>query len=187
MLTLDPAATALILVDLQAGIVAMPTVPHAGDDLLKRSLALAERLRSRGGTIVRVHVAFDDARDMPPQNVDEPMQLPPGGPPKEWSAFPDAPLPAGDLVLLKRHWGALHGTDLDLRLRRRGIRTVIVAGIATNYGVESTVRSAWEHDYDVVVVEDLCASRSAELHAFPFAHVFPRIARVAKADALAFG
>ena len=93
----------------------------------------------------------------------------------------------GDVVVLKHHWGAFTGTDLDLQLRRRGVKTVVVAGIATNFGVESTVRSAWELSYDVVVVEDACTSMDADLHRFAIDKILPRIARITSADDLTLG
>jgi nicotinamidase-related amidase len=87
----------------------------------------------------------------------------------------------------KRHWGAFHGTDLDLLLRRRGVRTIVLAGIATNIGVESTARSAHEHGYDLVVVEDATTGNSAEMHAFAFERIFPRVARIAKTAQIQLG
>src|SRR3546814_10758135 len=52
-----------------------------------------------------------------------------------------------DLRITKHQWGAFYGTDLDLQLRRRRIETVVIGGIATNFGVESTARAAHEHGY----------------------------------------
>jgi nicotinamidase-related amidase len=83
-----------------------------------------------------------------------------------------------DVVVTKRQWGAFYGTDLDLQLRRRGIGTLLLGGIATNFGVESTARDAWERAYHVVFVEDAMASFSADAHRFPVANVFPRLGRV---------
>jgi len=88
---------------------------------------------------------------------------------------------------MKHHWGAFTGTDLDLQLRRRGVKTVVIAGIATNFGVESTARSAWELSYDVVIVEDASTSRSAELHAFAVQHILPQIARVVASEDVMLG
>ena len=74
-------------------------------------------------------------------------------------------------------------TDLDLQLRRRGVTTVVLGGVATNMGVESTARAAHEHGYAVVLAEDAATSLSAEMHAFAFfEHIFPHLGRVAKAD-----
>ncbi|MGO9757626.1 MAG: isochorismatase family protein, partial [Roseiarcus sp.] len=82
------------------------------------------------------------------------------------------------IVITKRQWGAFYGTELDLQLRRRGIGTVVLAGVATNFGVESTAREAWQHNYAVVVAEDAVTSLSEELHRFSIDKILPRIARV---------
>jgi nicotinamidase-related amidase len=76
---------------------------------------------------------------------------------------------------------------LDLQLRRRGINCIVLGGIATNFGVESTARSAAEHGYELVISEDLCSSSSADMHAFSFTHILPRLARVTQSDAIILG
>jgi len=108
-----------------------------------------------------------------------PMLLPPGGLPEEWSDLaPEiAALPAA-VSITKRQWSAFHGTELDLQLRRRGVRSVVVAGIATNFGVESTARDAWQLGYAVVVAEDACTSLGADLHDLAIAKTLPRVSRV---------
>jgi len=184
MTTLDPATTALVLIDLQEGIVGMDGLaPRSGPEVAEIARNLAARFREARAPVVLVHVGFREG-EAPPSAVDKPMQLPAGGTPPAWSQFVDRLQESGDIVVLKHHWGAFTGTDLDLQLRRRGVRTVVIAGIATNMGVESTARSAWEHSYDVVLVEDACTGRSAEMHAFAVANIFPMIARVTSADAV---
>ena len=89
-------------------------------------------------------------------------------------------------AITKRQWGAFYGTELDLQLRRRGIRTIVLGGIATNFGVESTARQAWEHSYELVLVEDATASTSAELHDFAIRFILPRIARVTQTSDIGF-
>lgn len=176
MTTLDPRTTALILIDLQQGIVPHAGGPRSGDTVVKTAKALAQRFRDADAPVILVHVGFTP-ETMPSQNVDRPS-LPAAGTLPEFSEFvPDLRQP-GDIVVRKHHWGAFTGTDLDLQLRRRGVRTVVIAGISTNMGVESTARSAWELSYDVVIAEDACSSRSAELHTFAIDHIFPHIARV---------
>ena len=73
---------------------------------------------------------------------------------------------------------------MDLQLRRRGVQTIVLGGIATNIGVESTARSAAEHGYELVIPEDLCSTFSAEMHAFSFTHILPRLARVTQSEAI---
>jgi nicotinamidase-related amidase len=177
---LDPARTALVLVDLQQGIVAMPGLgPRSADDVVKAATALADRFRVAGAPVVLVHVGWAaDGADRPPRNVDRPPSLPPDGLPREWMQLVEGVLRDGDIVVHKRQWGAFTGTDLDLQLRRRGVSTIVLAGIATNFGVESTARNGWELGYDIVVAEDATTSRSAELHDFAIAHILPQIARI---------
>ena len=187
MIELDPSSTALVLIDLQNGIVGMKLAPRSGEQVVAGATGLATRFRAAGGLVVLVRVAFaDDLADAPRQPVDQPLALPPGGIPPGWSTLVDGLHAPGDIVITKRHWGAFHGTELDLQLRRRGIGSIVLGGIATNFGVESTARSAWEHGYAVILAEDVCSSPSAELHAMAVAHVFPRIARVVQSDTIEF-
>src|SRR5262249_51459503 len=90
-----------------------------------------------------------------------------------------------EVVITKRQWGAFHGTELDLQLRRRGIDTIVLVGIATNFGVESTAREAWQHGYSVIVAEDACTSMSADMHAFSVEKILPRISRVRSTEEVA--
>lgn len=176
MPTFDPRSTALILIDLQQGIVAGDKGPHSADTVVAAGKDLAARFRTHGAPVVLVHVGFTPDT-MPSQTVDQP-RLPAVGTPPAFSEFVEGLRQDGDIVVLKRHWGAFTGTDLDLHLRRRGVKTLVIAGIATNFGVESTARSAWELSYDVVIVEDACTSRSTELHDFAVRHILPQIARM---------
>jgi len=187
MITLDPASTALVLIDLQNGIIGMDLAPRSGQEVLQAGIAQAQRFSAAGAAVILVRVAFaPDFADAPRQPVDRPMQRPADGLPPGWSDLADGLAEFGDTVVTKRNWGAFHGTDLDLQLRRRGIRTVVLGGIATNLGVESTARQAWEHGYELVVLEDMTSSLSEPMHRFSFENILPRIARVAVADELAF-
>ncbi|HEX3440412.1 MAG TPA: isochorismatase family protein, partial [Pseudolabrys sp.] len=104
----------------------------------------------------------------------------------DWSKLVDGLAQPSDLRVTKKQWGAFTGTDLDLQLRRRGIRTIVLGGIATNIGVESTARFAWELGYDIAVVEDACTAMAAEQHEMAFRAIFPRIARVVRSADVAF-
>lgn len=184
---LDPRTTALVLIDLQNGIVALPVTPRTGAEVVACAAPLADRFRAAGAPVVLVNVGWsDDLGDLPPRNVDQPIARPAGGFPANWSDLVDGLAKPGDLRVTKRQWGAFHGTDLDLQLRRRGVRTLALGGIATNFGVESTARQAWELGYDVVLVEDACGGLSAEMHAMAVRGVFPRISRVVAAADIGF-
>ena len=88
----------------------------------------------------------------------------------------------GDLLITKRHWGAFAGTKLEEQLKSRGIETVVIMGISTNIGVESTVRQGTGLGFHFVVVEDACSAQNAEHHKFSMEHIFPRAARVRSTD-----
>ena len=181
-LALDPERTALVVIDLQRGIVGMPAAPHDAAAVVARATALAEACRTRSVFVVLVHVGpSPGGRDALRPVVDQPgpvLTLEPG-----WDEIvPELGPKEGDHIVRKRQWGAFYGTDLDLQLRRRGIGTVILCGISSNVGVESTARDAYERGYQQVFVEDACAARDAEAHAFVFRTVFPRIGRVRRVD-----
>jgi ureidoacrylate peracid hydrolase len=74
-----------------------------------------------------------------------------------------APQP-GERVVIKHRYSAFHGTDLDLILRARGVRTVLLGGISTNVCVESTARQGYMLDYEIVFLADCCAAYSPEEH-----------------------
>jgi nicotinamidase-related amidase len=174
---LDPASTALVLIDLQRGIVSRPTEPRSGADVVRNAVRLAETARERGALVVLVHVSFPpDFANALQTDVD---QRPPFASSPGWDEFVDELQPAAqDVVIVKRQWGAFYGTSLDLELRRRGRRTLLLGGISTNFGVESTARDAWERNYQLVLVEDAMAGFRAEDHAFAITKIFPRLGRV---------
>ena len=183
MITLPTASTALILIDLQKGIAAHQLAPYSFEAVLAKGKELARRFRVAKAPVVLVNVAFaPDFSDALAAPVERPMLAPPGGFPGDWSELADGLAEASDLKVTKRQWGAFYGTDLDLQLRRRGATTVVIGGVATNMGVESTARAAHEHGYAVVLAEDAATTFSAEMHAFAFEHIFPHLGRVAKAD-----
>jgi nicotinamidase-related amidase len=91
---------------------------------------------------------------------------------------PEAGRKEGDFLVAKRQWGAFNGTSLEQQLRRKGVDTIVLGGIATNIGVESTARAALDHDYQLVFAEDAMSSMSAEWHEFSVKNIFPRMGRV---------
>jgi nicotinamidase-related amidase len=176
-LDLAPASTALILIDLQNGIVGLALGPHSFSTVLENSNKVAAALRDKGATIVYVRVAIAEILHLP---VDAPIrdpQAPP--PPADASELIDTlDREATDLVITKRHWGAFYGTELDQLLRRRGIKTIVIGGIATNFGVESTARAALDRGYEIVFVEDAMTTVSPEAQQFAIQNIFPRMGRV---------
>jgi len=185
MISLIPQTTALVLIDLQRGILSMDTEPYPTAQILDKGRSLAAWFRAAGATVVLVNVDFGaDMGDAPRGLTDAAMG---GERPADWADLAEDLQEPGDLRVTKHHWGAFHGTDLDVKLRRRGIDTIVLGGIATNFGVESTLRAGWEHGYNMVVLEDACTTVSQELHELAVNRVFPRISRVALSGELNFG
>lgn len=185
-LTLDAATTAMVMVDLQKGI-ARGTAPHAAEDVVARAAAIAAALRTAGGTVIWVHVDnAADGRDRLKPITDAAGATERVKAPDHADLMPGLNVQPGDVIVTKRGWGAFHGTDLDLQLRRRGVTTLILGGISTNIGVESAAREAFDHGYQQVFVEDAMACRSAEEHAGTFRTVYAKIGRIrSTADVLA--
>jgi nicotinamidase-related amidase len=181
---LDPGTTALVLIDLQAGIVPFAKGPYTGEEVLTRAARLVSRCRDIGILVVRVSVGFaPDFADALKQPVDQPN--PARALPENWWDDPEAlPTAANDIRITKRQWGAFYGTELDLQLRRRGIKDIVLGGISTNIGVESTARSAFEHGYGLVLVEDAMSSHEASHHQFAVESIFPRLGRVRSTEAV---
>jgi nicotinamidase-related amidase len=181
-LDLDPQTTALVLIDLQQGIVSGTTMPHAAPDVVARASRLARRFRERHALVIFVHVDPGPNGELfPNPQADQPRAVRPT--PLGWTTIvPELGPEPGDAVVTKHQPNAFYGTDLEVHLRRRGIRTIVLGGIATNVGVESTARAAHERGYEQVFVEDAMAAREADLHAFPVTRVFPTIGRVRSTD-----
>lgn len=172
--------TALVLIDLQTGVLALPTARPASG-VLARGVALAEAFRARKLPVVLVKVAWSpDGGDLPAADVDRPGLA--AAPPAAFSEIPADLAALGDVIITKRHWGAFTGTELDLQLRRRGVHRIVLGGISTSIGVESTARTAWEHSYDLVFAEDATADTDADAHAHTFEKIFPRIGRVSSTE-----
>jgi nicotinamidase-related amidase len=179
-LELAPQKTALVLIDLQNAIVGMNTAPYSAAQVVENSRRLAEAFRAQGSPVVYVRVDINDFVKLP---VDQPHNM------------GDKPLPAvaseiaasagfqpGDILITKRHWGAFAGTDLEQQLKARGVDTVVLTGISTNAGVESTARQGTGLGFAFLLVEDACAGQDAEHHRFAFEKTFPRLARVRTTD-----
>ncbi len=103
--------------------------------------------------------------------------------PKDWAELaPELGPQPFDHLITKHQWGAFFGTDLDLQLRRRKIETIVLCGIATGFGVETTDREAYQHGYQQVFAEDAMNALSQEEHRYVCAHIFPRIGRLRSTD-----
>jgi nicotinamidase-related amidase len=174
--TLDPI-TALIVVDLQRGIVGLPSV-HSIGDVVGRSSTLAAAFRRHRLPVVLVNV--DGGA---PGRTERPR---PGGPLSDgWTALiPELDQQPGDITVTKRTWGAFASTDLESRLRSRGVTQVVIAGVATGTGVESTARQAYEAGFNVTLATDAMTDPRPEAHDYSIAHVFPRLGESGSTQAI---
>jgi len=178
-LKLDPSTTALVLIDLQEGILGFGQAPRPAADAVNTAAKLAKRFREVNAPVVLVRVGWSaDFADALTQPVDQPATLA-GGLPANWWDFPAAlAVQDSDIKITKRQWNAFYGTELDLQLRRRGIKTIVLGGISTNIGVESTARAAYESGYALVLAEDAMSCSAAEHHEASLKFIFPRIGLV---------
>jgi nicotinamidase-related amidase len=167
------------VIDLQKGIVGVEGDPHSTATVIANCARLLAAARGKGAQAVLVHVGgAANGADRLHTTVDQPMRGA-APPPPDWSELiPELDRQPGDIAILKRQWGAFYGTDLDLQLRRRGLTTIVLCGIATEFGVESTARDAYERGYEIVFAEDAMTGRSAQSHANAVERIFPRIGRV---------
>lgn len=176
---LEPRRTALVLIDLQNWTLGMPIAPHPASTVVGNAARLACSLKASGGTIILTRADFSPGyADVLRQPVDLPLSLPEGGLSRSAVMVSQAFDVEPDVVITKRQWSAFHSTELDLQLRRRGISTIILGGVMTNFGVESTARDAWQHSYSVIVAEDASSSINADMHRFSIEKILPRVARV---------
>ncbi len=183
IITLNPETTALVLIDLQQGIAAMPTEPLTADKVVKNAQRLTEAFHKVKAQVILVRVAgAPDGKDMLRPEADEPIMRR-GEMPKDWANIVLQLTPKeNDLLITKRQWGAFYGTELDLELRRRKITTLVLGGIATNFGVESTARDAYERGYNLIFASDAMAARTSADHDFALTRIFPRIGRIRQTE-----
>ncbi|MDF3292566.1 isochorismatase family protein [Streptomyces silvisoli] len=173
---LDPR-TALVLIDLQKGIVGLPTV-HPSTEVVERGARLAAAFRARDLPVVLVNVAgrAPGRTEMPQPDRELPA---------DWAELvPGLDRQPGDITVTKQQWGAFHGTNLDLELRRRGVTQIVLAGIATSIGVESTARAAHEHGYHVTVATDAVTDMNADAHHNSLERIFPMLGETDTTDAI---
>lgn len=182
LLTLEPARTALVVIDMTRGVLSMPTVPHPIEEVLANTVRLADAFRSAGSFVVLVNVNSVDGKDLlyPISDMKLPLRA---ERPKGWAELaPELGPQPLDHLITKHQWGAFFGTDLDLQLRRRGIGTIVLCGIATGFGVDTTAREAYQHGYNQVFAEDAMNALSEDEHHYVCTHIFPRMGRLRSTD-----
>lgn len=177
---LDPR-TALVLIDLQRGITALPTV-HPSDAVVRAAGRLVAAWHERALPVVAVHVEYSpDFGDVLSARTD--ARAPSTRPAPDFAELhPELGLDLSDLSVTKRGWNAFYGTELDLQLRRRKVTGIVLAGISTSIGVESTARAAAERGYEVAVAVDAVTDTNALAHRVSVEVVLPRLGCLDTAD-----
>jgi nicotinamidase-related amidase len=166
---------ALVVIDLQKGIVSVPTV-HPVGEIIGRTARLARAFRERGWPVVLVNVT-----GAAPGRTD-------AGRPRlslsgDWAELvPELEQQPSDHLISKERWGAFLGTELDQYLRERGMTQIFLTGVSTSAGVESTARSAYDLGYNVVLVVDAMTDRNADAHSNSIERVFPRLGETETTD-----
>ncbi len=180
-LKLTGKTCALVVIDLQVSNEREPFTPYSFADVVRNAKRVAAAVRSSGGMVAHTHVIVADMLKLPSD-----VTLPAAAPDKGGAGFPPDAEPApGDIIITKRQWGAFYATDLDQQLRRRGIRTLLIAGVATEFGVESTVRAAYDQGYALVFVEDAISGAKAKSNAMFMNNLFPLMGHVRRSAEVA--
>ena len=167
--------TAIVVIDLQKGITAIPAEPHPAEVVVKNSARIVKAAREKEMPVFLVHVTpspdFKDALKPISETSFNISKFD-----TSWSEYiPELDIQPTDFLITKHQWGAFYGTDLDLQLRRRKIDTIILCGIATNFGVESTARFAYEFGFNQIFASNAMTARSKEQHEYPLKFIFPRL------------
>ncbi|MFB5676609.1 hydrolase [Paenibacillus terreus] len=176
--------TALVVIDLQQGIVdfGRQGAPYTSDQVIQNASKLANAFAEKGGFVALVRVSSSpDGKDaLKPQTDQQPgiRQYP-----EDWDRIvPELASVKNAHVVTKRQWGAFYGTDLDLQLRRRSIDTIVLCGISTSIGVDTTAREAFQHGYQQIFAEDAMTALTREEHEYVCKYIFPRIGKIRTTD-----
>jgi nicotinamidase-related amidase len=165
--TLDPK-TALIVIDLQKGIVGFP-VAHPVGGVLACAKVLTTAFRRRGLPVVLVNVTGGA-----PGRTERSHSL--EGLPADWADLvPELNVQPSDLLITKKTWGAFTNTELEARLKSLGVTQLVICGVATSIGVESTARHAYELGFNITLALDAMTDLSLEAHDNSVAGIFPRL------------
>lgn len=168
---------ALVVIDLQNGIVNSERSPYTSAEVIKNASRLVDAFSDKGAFVVLVRVSSADGKDMLRPSVDLKRNLIKFL--KGWDDYvPEIASGKKFYAITKRQWGAFYGTDLDLQLRRRGIDTIALCGISTGIGVDTTAREAYERGYNQIFIEDAMTASTKEEHDYVCKYIFPRIGKI---------
>ncbi|MTD53111.1 isochorismatase family protein [Amycolatopsis pithecellobii] len=173
--TID-STPALVVVDLQQGLLGAPTVPYPMEEVVRQTARLAKAFRAHD-----LPVALVTVEGGAPGRTE--AGHPSGDRPAGWSDVAEGldPQP-GDIRITKHRWNAFHDTGLHAELTGRGVTQVIIAGVATSVGVEGTARGAHDHGYHVVLATDSMTDIDAAAHANSIERIFGKLGETGSVD-----
>jgi nicotinamidase-related amidase len=175
--------TALVVIDLQRGLSAYPTV-HPFAEIVANTRRLADAFRRAAWPVVLVRVAFSpDGGEALALRTELPRRPLPASP-EHFEFVAELGAQPSDIVITKRQANAFYGTELDLQLRRRRVTGIVLAGVATSIGVDGTARAAHERAYNVTFAKDAMTDLDPIAHDFVIGKMFPRLGEVDSTDAL---
>lgn len=181
-LNIDIPKTAIVVIDLQKGIASLPAEPNTSKVVIENTAKILAEVRKNNMPVFLVHVTpSPDMKDFLRPVSETSFSMSNFDP--SWSEYvPELNVQPTDFLITKHQWGAFYGTELDLQLRRRKIETIILCGISTNIGVESTARFAYEYGFNQIFVEDAMAARSKDEHTLSLKYIFPRLGLIKNTD-----
>lgn len=181
-LDIERTSTALVVIDLQKGIAAMgrSLAPYSSETVIANASMIADKFRANGMPVFLVHVIASE-KDRLNVLADDAGWSAQGARPADFADIvPELGPKESDIIITKKQWGAFYGTELELQLRRRGIKTIVLCGISTTHGVESTARFAYEYGFNQIFAEDAMTAMTNEMHDSSVNNVFKRMGKVRK-------
>jgi nicotinamidase-related amidase len=179
MVTALDKKTALVLIDLQKGIVQYPVV-HPISDVLKNAAKLVEAFRKAGLPIVIVNVnpAGAPKKDLRKDALQQARTFK-----EDWLEItPEIKTQADDIFITKHTWGAFFETALDKELKKRDMTGIVLGGVSTSIGVDTTARQANERGYNIAFAKDAMTDMNADAHEHSLKIIFPRIGEIDETD-----
>lgn len=180
MVTALDKQTALVLIDLQKGIVSRQTATPI-QEILKHVIKLIEAFRKKGLPIIFTNVVMRDAA-WTKTRKEQNMQQGTTPTPDMFEIIPEVNKQPEDTLVTKHTWSAFYETNLEDELKKKGITGIVIGGVATSIGVEGTARAASERGYNIAFAKDAMTDMAAEAHERSLKYIFPRIGEVDDTD-----
>lgn len=175
-LNFDPKHTAFVGIDLHAGLN-LPYAPYTYQEVSDNAVKLVNAAAKAGAFIDFTQIPVTDGKDRVTPKTDMPLKTG-KAPIAKPELLPELAAVDGVHVTPKIAWSGFYGTDLEMELRRRHINTIVLFGVATEYGVDTTARDAYDRGYNQIFVEDAMTAWSKEAQTFETGTIFPKMGQV---------